>query len=159
MFRRENRKSFGETEKIFWSKPSSEKGFGTCLELFAGCWKCSGTFRNFSGENGHEKHNVPDGGQDPMFREECFVGRPLYGAAPHLVKWMLGGAWWEASSHKPWSMVWGGGAPNEGAPRGWSGQACPPWSFLPPLVGCFVGGGPLWSFILMRPSTPFPHYK
>ena len=77
MFRRENRKSFGETEKLFWSKPSIQKGFGTRQELFVGYRKCSGTFRNFSGENAREKHSVPDGGQDPTNGGAVLYGAPL----------------------------------------------------------------------------------
>lgn len=35
-FRREHRKCFGKTEKLFRSKPLSQIGFGSCLELFRG---------------------------------------------------------------------------------------------------------------------------
>ena len=35
-FRREHPKSFGKTEKLFRSKPLSQIGFSTCLELFGG---------------------------------------------------------------------------------------------------------------------------
>ena len=78
-----------------------------------------------------------------------FVGSVLWGA-PHLVEWMLGGPpWWEASSHKPWSMVWGGGPPHEGAPRGWPGQAWGTPMELPPTFGGLLCGreAPLWSLI------------
>jgi hypothetical protein len=47
-FRREHRKSFGKTEKLFRSKPLSQKGFGKRLELLEGARIVLGTSGNFS---------------------------------------------------------------------------------------------------------------
>ena len=160
MFRRENRKSFGETEKLFRSKPSSQKGFGTRLELFGGCRKCSGTFQNFSGENGREKLDVPGRGTRSHDSWAVFNGAPPLGGNPHLVEWMLGAPHGGGQAPHLVEHVWGGGAPMRepqrvagprlGAPHGASSHLW--WVAL-------WEGAPFGPSSSCLPSTPCPHYK
>ena len=139
MFRRENSESFGETEKLFRSKPSSQKGFGTRPEIFRGCRKCSGTFRNFSGENACEKHSVPGWGtRSPTNHGECFMeDAPFRGQPPFWWKGCWGAP--HGGGHLPTN---GGACFGEVGPPMWEPQRLagqvwwgPPWGILPPLVG------------------------
>ena len=82
MFRRENRKSFGETKNCSGVNHQAEKVSARRPEFFGGCRKCSGTFRIFSGENAREKHHVPSRGtRSPFSWGVVLGGAPLGGQA------------------------------------------------------------------------------
>ena len=148
---RRHRKCFGEkTEKVS-ERPKNSFGVNHQAKKVLACaWNFLGGVGNVLGPSGIflERTGVKntmsrDGGQDPTFRGECFVGRPFRVQPPFGGMDVGGPPWWEASSHKPWSMVWGGGAPHEGAPRGWPGQACLPMELPPTFGGLLCGrGGP-----------------
>ena len=133
MFRRENRKCFGETEKLFRSKPSSRKRFRNASRIF---WRVPEMFWDlpefFRRERARKTHVPRMGDKIPRFMG-CFLGRPLLGAAPFDGRFVGGAPPWWGHPHKCGTCLREVGPPMREVAG--QGVGAPPWGNLPPLVG------------------------
>ena len=158
MFRRENRKCFGETKNCFGVNHQAGKVSECVRNFLEGAGNVLGPSGIFPKRTRAKNTMFPQGGQDPPFRGELFLGGAPFGGQPTIGGSLLGGPHGGGSPHKWWRTCWErgplGGSPLHGAP--WT-RGPPLGGKLPPFVGqcCLLRGPP---FLGSHPH-PFLHYK